>query len=74
MVRARTVVEMPEPRVMEEPGSSVWLEMMYWDSGFGVMVSEPMVSLGAALAGGVGRARGEVVKIVEPGAGVVGRM
>lgn len=73
--RARMVVEEgPERSVMEEPGIRVWLEIMYRDSAFGVMVSEPMVSAGAAAAGGVGRVRGVVVKIVEPAALVVGRI
>ena len=54
------MLEAPEPRVMEEPGSRVWLEMTYWDWVFGVMVAEPMVSRAGALAGGVGRVRGEV--------------
>lgn len=68
------MLEAPEPRVMEEPGSRVWLEMTYWDWAFGVMVSEPMVSRAGALAGGVGRVRGEVVRNVEPAALVVGRI
>ena len=37
--KARRVVEVPEPRVMDEPGERVWLEMTYWDWEFGVMVS-----------------------------------
>lgn len=54
------MLEAPEPRVMEEPGTRVWLEMTYWDWVFGVMVSEPMVSRAGALPGGMGRVRGEV--------------
>ena len=29
--KARRVVEVPEPSVMDEPGKRVWLEMTYWD-------------------------------------------
>ena len=63
------MLEAPEPRVMEEPGSRVSLEMTYWDWVFGVMVAEPMVSRAGALAGGVGRVRGEV-GVVTGGEGV----
>ncbi len=60
----RTVVEPPELRVMEEPGSSVWLEITYWDWAFGVIVLSPMVIGAGALAGGVGRVRGDVAEVV----------
>ncbi len=47
------MVEAPETRVMETPGESVWPEMMYWDSAFGVIVSEPMVrGWGSVFEGG----------------------
>ena len=36
--RARTVLEVSEPRVVEEPGFKVWPEMMYCDWAFGVIV------------------------------------
>ena len=38
-----TVVEVPVPMVMVEPGVRVWPAMMYWDAAFGVMVWEPIV-------------------------------
>ncbi len=41
---------------------------------FGVMVSEPMVIGAGALAGWVGKVRGEVVRILEPAALVVVRI
>lgn len=71
---ARTVVEVPEPRVMDEPGERVWLEMMYWDCAFGVMVSLLMTIGAGALAGGVNAFRVEVVRTLEPAASVVIRM
>lgn len=49
VLRARTVVEMPEPRVMVEPAARVEPEMRYCDWASGVMVSVPMVRA----AGGV---------------------
>ena len=71
--RARTVVEAPEPRVMEEPGASVWPEIMYWDCAFGVMVwSFIVITAGPlGLVGAVGKANAEVVRIWEPAAFVV---
>lgn len=73
---ARTVVEVPEPRVMEEPGRRVWLETIYWDCEFAAMVS-PLTIIGArllALAGGADTLRDEVVRPVEPAALVVVRI
>ena len=71
--RARTVVEAPEPRVIEEPGASVWPEIMYWDCAFGVMVwSLIVITAGPlGLVGAVGKANAEVVRIWEPAAFVV---
>ena len=70
--RARTVVEGPAPRVMGAPlGVRVEPAMTYWDCGFGVMVSVPMVR--GAGAGVKGR-RVEVVRIWEPAALVVVRI
>lgn len=44
------MVEEPEPRVTDgPPAARVEPEMMYWERGFGVMVSEPMV-MGAGVA------------------------
>lgn len=59
--RARTVLEASEPRVMEEPGFKVWLEIMYWDWAFGVMVWSLMVI------------SAEVIIILEPAALFVSR-
>lgn len=66
------MVEVPEPSVMgEPPGERVWLDIMYWDCSFGLMVS-PLMMIGAgALAGGVNALRTEVVRILEPAALVV---
>ena len=75
MCRARTVLEVSEPRVMEEPGFKVWPEIMYWDWAFGVMVwSLIVIGAGAfAPAGAVGKVSAEVVRILEPAALVVSR-
>ena len=60
------MVEVPEPRVIDEPGARVWLAIMYWDFAFGVMVW-PLTVIGAkALARGVAKLWGEVVRIFEP--------
>lgn len=61
--RAKMVAEALEPSVMEAPGVRVWPEMMYWDWAFGVMVWLSMVIGTGALAGGVGKLKGEVVRI-----------
>ena len=77
--RARTVLEASEPRVMEEPGFKVWLEIMYWDWAFGVMVWSLMViSAGAFIsafisADVVGKISAEVIRILEPAALSVSR-
>jgi hypothetical protein len=41
------VVEVPEPRVMVEPGARVWLEIMYREAEFWVIAWVPTVSTGA---------------------------
>ena len=65
---------MPAPRVMIEPGERVWLEMMYWECEFGVMISL-FTTIGAgALLSGVNALRAEVVMLVEPAALVVVRI
>lgn len=72
--KASRVVEVPEPRVMDEPGERVWLEMTYWDWEFGVIVSL-FTTIGAGpLASGVNALRAEVVRISEPTALVVVRI
>ena len=68
------MVEVPAPRVMDEPETRVWLEMTYWDCALGVMISLPMVMGAGALAGGVNALRVEVVRTLEPAASVVVRM
>ena len=69
--KARTVVEVPEPRVMDEPGERVWLEMTYWDWESGIIVSLfTMIGVGA-LESGVNALKAEVVRISEPTALVV---
>ena len=57
---ARTVVEEPEPSVMDgPPGERVEPEMVYWDLAFGVRVSVPMVRRGGAVVEeGSGEVRG----------------
>ena len=47
------MVEVPEPRVMDEPGARVWLAMMYWDCAFGVIV-RPLMMIGAGTLAGDG--------------------
>ena len=77
MCRARTVLEAPEPRVMEEPGVKVWPEIRYWDWAFGVMVrSLIVIGTGALiLAGGaVGKVSAKVVRVCEPATLVVSRI
>ena len=54
------MAEVPEPRVMDEPGARVWLAMMYWDCAFGVMFWPLMVIGAGPLAGGVAKIEGEV--------------
>ena len=71
--KARTVVEVPEPRVMDEPGERVWLEMTYWDWEFGVIVSLFTMIGAGTLESGVNALRAEVVRISEPAALVVVR-
>lgn len=71
---ARTVVEVPEPRVMLEPGARVWPDTMYWDCAFGVMVSLLMMIGAGALAGGMKALSAEVVRTLEPAALVVVRI
>lgn len=68
------MVEAPEPRVMDEPGESVWLDMMYWDCAFGVMVLPSTIIGARALAAGVNALRAEVVRILDPAALVVVRI
>ena len=64
---------------MEEPGFKVWLEIMYWDCAFGVMVWSLMViSAGAFIsafisADVVGKISAEVIRILEPAALFVSR-
>ena len=53
--KAKTVAEEPEPKVMAEPGKRVEPEMTYWDCGFAVIVSEPMVRAGRLVVVPVGR-------------------
>lgn len=57
---ARTVVEEPEPSVMDgPPGERVEPEMVYWNWAFGVRVSVPMVRRGGAVVEeGSGEVRG----------------
>ena len=71
---ARTVVEVPEPRVMLEPGARVWPDTMYWDCAFGVMVSLLMMIGAGALAGGMKALSADVVRTLEPAALVVVRI
>ena len=72
--KARTVVEVPEPTVMDEPGERVWLEMTYRDWEFGVIVWL-FTTIGAgALMSGVNALKAEVVRISEPTALVVVRI
>lgn len=68
------MVEAPEPRVMEEPGERVWLDMMYWDCAFGVMVSPLTMIGGGALASWAKALKAEVVRTLEPAALVVIRI
>ena len=72
--KARTVVEVLEPRVMDEPGERVWLEMTYWDWEFRVIVSLFTMIGAGALESGVNALRTEVVRISEPTALVVVRI
>ena len=67
-------MEVPEPRVIDEPGERVWLEMTYCDWEFGVIVSL-FTTIGAgALVSGVNALRVEVVRLSEPAALVVVRI
>ena len=68
------MVEVPEPRIMDEPGERVWLEMTYWDWEFGVIVSLFTMIGAGALESGVNALRAEVVRISEPSALVVVRI
>lgn len=68
------MAEVPEPMVIDEPGLRVWLDMMYSDCEFGMMVSLLMMIGAGALAGGVKALRAEVVRILEPAALVVVRI
>ena len=68
------MVEVPEPRVMDEPGERVWPEMTYWDWEFGVIVSLFTMIGAGALESGVNALRTEVVRISEPTALLVVRI
>ena len=73
--RARGVVEVREPRVMDEPGARAWLAMMYWECAFGVIVWPSIIIGAGGLAGGVAKLTGDVESDRDCcGLGMTGRM